>query len=144
MMQGKLREDRSRVGDIQVRFPGIVLGTGGVLDHLQLALLAGGTPPMVDQLVPGDPHQPRRRDLDDDASLHGGDGGEERLRGQILGQRHVTAPGKQVAVHLGKGPVVQREQCGPMVGRSGLGTTHVCIIAPRCGAPTGRPSDSLH
>ena len=132
----------SRVGDVELRVPWVVLGRRPRrCDHLELALLAGGAPPVVDQLVAGDPDQPRRRDLDDRAPLHRRDRGQERLGREVLGQGHVAAARQQVAVDLGQGPVVQREQRGSMVGNGGLGTTHIGIIAPRCGCSDGSISD---
>jgi hypothetical protein len=92
--------------------PGVVgaLGLGFGLNDLRLALLAGGAAPVVDQLGTGNPDQPGDREPGRTGLIQRGDGGRERLGGQVLGQRDAPAAGQEVAVHLGKGARVDRHQ----------------------------------
>jgi len=80
---------------------------GGRLHQRQAPLLAGLPAPVIGQLVPGDPDQPGDADL---GLGSGPDRGQERLRGQVLGQRPLAAPGQQVAVQLRERLVVQLQQ----------------------------------
>ena len=70
---------------VELDVPGIVPLDRGLLDQPELALLAGLAPPVVDQLVAGDPHQPGHGQVGHGALLDRGDGGEEGLGGQVLG-----------------------------------------------------------
>ena len=102
--------------------------------HPQAAQLALAAPPVVDQLVPGDPDQPAGARGGARAATDGVDGGQERLGGQVLGQCRAAAACQQVAVDLVEGLVVEREQPVARVGRAaGL---HILIVVRGRRTPT--------
>ena len=88
---------------------------GSSATAVQPALLALDPPPVVDELVAGDPDQPGRRDVVDGAPRDGVDGAHEHLGRDVLGDRPVAAAGEQVAVDLADGVVVEGEQRGALV-----------------------------
>jgi hypothetical protein len=72
-------------------------------------------PVVVDELVPGDPVDPRNRCLDTTPLLELGNGGEERLLRQILGERHrSTAAAKEVAVDARERLIVEGSEAEPV------------------------------
>jgi hypothetical protein len=76
-----------------------VLGFGAV-EQPQSAFLAFQAAPVVGEFVPGDADEPADRGGGHVGSACRGDGGEERLRGQVLGQCRVPAARQQVAVDV--------------------------------------------
>ena len=101
---------------VQVLVPRVVGIFGQHRHGGQAALLPGGAPPVVGQLVPGHSHQPGDRRLGprDPALPDGDDSRHERLRGQVLGHHRVTTPRQQVTVDL--------RQRAAIDGRHRLGT----------------------
>lgn len=75
-------------------------------------------------LVPGDPDQPAGGDRRCGLLAGRGDRREERLRGEVLGDRAVPAAGQQVPVDLGQRGVIDVQQppspgpAAPVVARS--------------------------
>ena len=103
---------------VEHRVPGIVDDLL-VVDELEHTLAPRLAAPMIDELVAGDGDQPGGRHLDDGPPLHRLHRGEERLRRQVLGQRFTAAAVPQIAEHLGKGVVVEREELGALVAGDG-------------------------
>src|SRR5215469_303256 len=103
----------------------------------QRALLPGLPAPMVAQLVPGDADQPPRGQRRGRGGPHRIHRRQERLGGQVLGQRPLPAPGQQVAVDLGKGLVIEVEQaCGSLSPGQPL-SAHTPIVVRAARTPTG-------
>ncbi len=94
--------------DVEVFLPRVVDAVGHLLGHGQVALVSGGPPPMIDQLVARHPHQPGHVHPRH-ASLPGGlHGRHEGLGRQVLSDNGAAAAGQQVAVHLGQRCAVDR------------------------------------
>ena len=110
-----LREDLVGASAVEVGVPGIVDEVGVVGHGAEAAGLPLLATPVVDQLVARDTDEPRRRELRHLPVPHRGDRGDERLRGQVLGDGGAPAAGEQVSEHLGEGVVVEREQDGALV-----------------------------
>jgi hypothetical protein len=97
---------------------------------------------VVDQLVPGDADQPAGGRAGAVVAAHGVDGGEERLAGQVLGERGPAAPLQQVAVDLWESAVVAGEQLGTAIGRDvrevplRAGYVHTLIVVRGTHTPT--------
>ena len=137
VVRAELGQHLARPGGVDVGVPRVLPRDDGLLDGLQLALLPGPAPPVVDQLVAGHPDQPGHRQVGHGVALDGGDGGEEGLGRQVLGDGGRAGARQQVAVDLGEGTVVEREEAGALVGDGRL-TTHACIIVGGRPVPTGR------
>jgi hypothetical protein len=113
MMRPERAEHLSSAQGIDSLVPRIVCCRLVLVGELQVSRFALLSPPVVDELVAGDADQPRdagRRGL---RLAHGGDGGEERLGGEVLGERAAPAARQEVAVDLRQGGVVQPEQLHP-------------------------------
>src|SRR5262249_11733286 len=114
----------------------------------QRAFLPRLAPPVVAQLVPGHADQPRGGQRRGRAAPHGPgrvDRREERLRGEVLGDRPLPAPGQQVAIDLGQRPVIEVEEAlHRVLPRQSLAAhTPIVVRAPRTpmGYPGVRPAD---
>jgi hypothetical protein len=105
----------------------------------QTALLPLDLSPVVGQLVPGDPDQPRDRWIGRAGPADRLHGGEKRLGREVLGQGGVAAPGKQVAVDVRQRVVIQLKQPERRVGPH-LWVRHALIVARAPETPTGRPA----
>ena len=84
-------------------------------------------PPVVGELVPGDPDQPGDGHFFDRAPSGLADGRKERICGQVLGDMTVTATAAQVAEHERHGAVVQPDHLGNVLGA----LAHNCVIVAR-------------
>ena len=84
-------------------------------DGVKLALFAGLTAPVVDELVAGDADQPGRSEIGDGVAFDRADGGQERLRREIFGDGVALTSRPKVTIDLADGAVVQRQQHGARV-----------------------------
>jgi len=110
LMGGKMGKGGVGSRDVELRLPRVVHRLGVTHDRAELAALKVGSPPVVDQLVAGDAHQPGDGELRRAILLGCRDSCHERLRRQILGQHGAAAPRQQVSVDLGQGAVIQGSQ----------------------------------
>src|SRR5215216_5202447 len=130
---------------IEAHVPGILVGHGILFERVPQALFPGAPTPVVGELVAGDADHPRDVERSGSAILEIADGGEERLRGEVLGGGRVAAAIKEVPVHLGHGFLVEGEERGAIgLAPSGPLThgrlrpfAHDPIIAPSRRFPTG-------
>ena len=76
----------------------------------QPALLPLDPAPVVDELVAGDPDQPRDADGGDLSRPYRCDGGHERLGGELLGEQPAAAAAVEIPMDLGEGVIVERQQ----------------------------------
>ena len=118
------------------RLPWVVDAGRLTVQQAQPALLPLDPPPVVGELVPGHPDQPRDRRIGCARLADGVHGGQERLGREVLGQAGVTAAGQQVAVDVRQCVVVQLQQPERRVGLY-LRVPHILIVVRAAGAPTG-------
>jgi hypothetical protein len=109
LMGGKTGKGRVGSRDVKLRLPRVVHRLGTAHDHAEAALEVR-SPPVVDQLVAGDAHQPGDSELRRAIPLGRRDSCHKRLRRQILGQYGAAAPRQEVSVDLGQGTVIQGSQ----------------------------------
>jgi hypothetical protein len=102
----------------------------------QPALLPLDPPPVVGELVPGYPDQPRDRCIGCARLADRVHRGQERLGRELLGQAGVAAAGQQVAVDVRQRIVVQLQQPERRVGPY-LRLCHTLIVVRAAGTPTG-------
>ena len=121
---------------VEVRVPGI-LGAEVVADGAEAALLPRLAAPVVHELVPGDPDEPGDGHREDAVPADGVGGGEERLGGQVLGDRSLVAAGEEVAVDVADRRVVELQETR-RARRGGL-LAHTRIIVRAADSPTVRP-----
>ena len=110
LMGGKTGKGRVGSRDVKLRLPRVVHRLGAASDRAEPAALEVRSPPVVDQLVTGDAHQPGDSKLRRAIPPGRRDSCHKRLRRQILGQHGAAAPWQEVAVDLGQGAVIQGSQ----------------------------------
>src|SRR5688572_28712727 len=104
------RIQRLGVGDVQRRGGLVVTHAPG---QRQLALFTAATPVVVDQLVPGDAHQPRHRGRVRLPVTHGANAGDEGFLRQVLRELPIAGGCPvEVAVYVAKGTAVERRKSG--------------------------------
>lgn len=126
---------------VEADVPGLG-GLGGRLgEEVEPAFLSGLAAPVVDQLVSGHPDAPRdghRRRISPAERV---DGGQERLCREILGERPLSATGRQVGVDTGRGIVVEGQKRRPLVGPGWRGFAH--MPNSRSAGPSSDASDTI-
>ena len=110
LVSGKTGKSGVRSRDVELCLPRVVHRLSASHDPAEPAALEVRSPPVVDQLVAGDAHQPGDSELRRAIPLGRRDGCHECLRRQILGQHGAAAPRQEVSVDLGQGAMIQGSQ----------------------------------
>ncbi len=122
------RHHLCRTAGLHGMVPGDVDQVAG--DRSQLALLAALAPPVIDQLVPGNPDQPGDRPaLHQTLAPAGVDRPQHRLRSEVLSQRHIANPAQQVVVDLRYGVIDEGDERPLFDHRSFLHRSHIPYVA---------------
>src|SRR5262245_5044990 len=112
MVRAQRSEHIVRAHLVEAHVPRIVVRLGILLERVAHALLPGAAAPVVGELVPGHADHPRDVERRRAPVLDTANGGEERLRGEVLGGARMAAAMEEVPVHLGHRPLVEGEERG--------------------------------
>ena len=121
---------------VNEHLPRIIDARRLAVQQAQPTLLPLDPAPVVGELVPGHPDQPRDRRPGRARLADRVHGGQERLGRELLGQAGVAAAGQQVAVDVRQRIVVQLQQPERRVGPH-LRVRHTLIVARAADTPTG-------
>ena len=136
MRRRQLLQHAMRAQQLEALLPRVAM-LGAKAGHgVKATRLARTAPPMVDELVPGDPDEPgsahRRRVI----PANRFDRREERYRGQVLGKGGRAAARQQVPVHGRQRPLVDVEQRLGGVGGGLWHPGHILIVVRGTASPT--------
>ena len=110
VLRRQLLEHGSGRQRIQLHVPRVFVFRLARRHRAQVSVLTRLAPPVVHQFVSSNADQPRSGRRRGVATLDRIDGGEERLRGELLGQSAAAAAREQVPVHVWERRVIDREE----------------------------------